>query len=312
MRPLALMSILALVPAVASAGYEASSFKKETRLGQNYWNAASALDSKLDTCWQVDPEQNNVGQWIAIDVPAGTIDKLAVVVGWNKDDQSFSDYARLKTAKVELFDSGAGAAKLVAETTVNFEDKQGWQIVDLPDTKVGGEVSGGRVKITVVDTFPGKDFPQIAVSEVRVHMREFPAETMTFVTPFDTEVSPHVGMDAIDGDPKTFWAAQGGGGTFSLKAPGFGLASLGIQSGPKAFARPKTVEITANQTTVTEVLEDKPGQLQWVLLPCLVGYTGGAWGTVEVKIVDSYAGDQPMNGVAIAEVKLNAGSIEEF
>ena len=49
-----------------------------------------------------------------------------------------------------------------------------------------------------------------------------------------------------------------------------------------------------------------------LLLPCLVGYTGGAWGTVDVKIVDVYPGDQPMNGVAISELKLNAGSIEEF
>jgi hypothetical protein len=200
----------------------------------------------------------------------------------------------------------------VGETTITFEDKQGWQVMDLPDTKVGGEVSGGRVKITVVDVYPGKDFPHLAISEVRAHMQEFPAETMTFVTPFDTEVAPNTGDNAIDDDPKSFWASQSGGGTFSLKASGFGLASLGIQSGPKTFARPKTVEITANQTTVTEVLPDKPGVMQWVLLPCLVGYTGGAWGTVDVKIVDSYPGDQPMNGVAIAELKLNAGSIEEF
>jgi hypothetical protein len=311
MRSFALVPFL-LLPALASAGYEASSFKKETNLGKNYWNAASALDSKLETCWQVDPEVNSVGQWIALDVPAGTIDKLGVVIGWMKSEESFGDYARLKTAKVELFDSGAGAPKLVAETTVTFEDKPGWQVMDLPDTKVGGEVSGGRVKITVVDTYPGKDFPHLAISEVRAHMQEFPAATMAFVAPFDTEVAPHVGGDAIDDDPKTFWAAQGSGGTFSLKASGFGLASLGIQSGPKTHARPKTIEMTANQTTITEVLEDKPGAMQWLLLPCLVGYTGGAWGTVEVRIVDSYPGDQPTNGVAISELKLNAGSIEEF
>lgn len=311
MRRFALVPVL-LLPVVASAGYEASSFKKEANLGKNYWNAASALDSKMETAWMVDPEQNNNGQWIALDVPAGTIDKLGVVIGWLKNEESFGDHARLKVAKVELFDSGAGAPRLVGETTVTFEDKPGWQVLDLPDTKVGGEVSGGRIKLTVVDTYPGKDFPHLAVSEVRVHMQEFPAESMTFVTPFDTQVAPTTEMDAIDGNAKTFWQGQGSSATFSMKAPGFGLASLGIQSGPKTHARPKTIEITANQTTTTEVLEDKPGVLQWVLLPCLVGYTGGSWGTIEVKIVDSYAGDQPMNGVAISELKLNAGSIEEF
>jgi len=116
----------------------------------------------------------------------------------------------------------------------------------------------------------------------------------------------------MDNNPKTFWAGTSQSATFTLKAPGYGLASLGIQSGPKQYARAKTVQITANQTTATQVLPDAPGQMQWVLLPCLVGYTGGAWGDVQVKIVDSYPGDVPANGLAISELKLNAGSIEEF
>ena len=178
MRSFALLPLL-LLPALASAGYEASSFKKESNLGKNYWNAASALDSKMDTCWMVDPEQNNNGQWIALDTPAGTIDKISVVIGWMKNDETFGDYARLKVVKIEVFDNAAGSLKLLAESTQTFEDKPGWQVIDLPDTKVGGEVSGGRVKFTVVDTFPGKDFPHLAVSEVRAHMLEFPAETIS-------------------------------------------------------------------------------------------------------------------------------------
>ena len=46
--------------------------------------------------------------------------------------------------------------------------------------------------------------------------------------------------------------------------------------------------------------------------PALVGYTGGAWGEVMLKIVDVYPGDAAANGVAIAEIKVSAGSIEEF
>mgnify|MGYP003396759812 CR=1 FL=1 len=47
-------------------------------------------------------------------------------------------------------------------------------------------------------------------------------------------------------------------------------------------------------------------------LPALVGYTGGAWGEVMLKVVDVYPGDVAANGVAIAEIKVSAGSIEEF
>lgn len=307
-----LPALILALPVAAHAGFEASSFRKEDKLGKTYWAAASALDSKPETCWQVDPEQQNVGQWIALDVPAAEVDKLGVIIGWAKDDETFGDYARIKAAKIEIMDSGSGTPTVVATANVTFEDKPGWQLVDLPDTKVGGEVLGGRVKLTVTDVYPGRDFPSLAVSEVRVHLKEFPAGSMALSRPFDSEVAPNTAAMATDGNAKTFWAANGPAATFAVKGPGFGLASIGIQSGPKAFARPKTVEITANQAVSKQVLPDTPGAMQWVLLPCLVGYTGGAWGEVEVKILDSYPGDVATNGVAIAELKLNAGSIEEF
>ena len=53
-RALAIAALLA--PAIALAGYEVSSFKKEDKLGANYWNAASALDSNMETCWQINGE----------------------------------------------------------------------------------------------------------------------------------------------------------------------------------------------------------------------------------------------------------------
>jgi hypothetical protein len=309
-RTLPLALLLLALPAFA--GFEVSSFRKEDKLGKNYWNAQSALDSKPETCWQVDPEKNNVGEWLALDVPAGEIDKLAMITGWGKSDETFSDYARVKAAKVEIMDSGAGTSTVVATHTVTFEDKNGWQIVDLPDTKVGGEVLGGRVKVTVTEVYPGKDFPSLAVSEVRVHLKEFDAASGTYARPPDSEAGSNTGDLAWDGNAKTFWAATGSTANFAVKAPGYGMSSIGFQSGPKSHARPKTLEITANQTTSTVVLEDKPGQMVYALLPCLVGYTGGAWGDVEIKVLDAYPGDVASNGIAVAEMKVLAGSIEEF
>jgi hypothetical protein len=306
-----LLPLLLALPSLALAGYEVSSFKKDARLGTNYWNAASALDSKLDTAWQVDPESENAGAWLILDVPAGEIDKLGMVIGYAKNEDTFTDFARVKTAKVAVYNAGAGEGSLLGEHTVSFEDKIGWQVIDLPDTKVGGEVLGGRVKVTVVDTYPGKDFANLAISEVRVHMKEFPAESLRLARPPDSEADIHIGDRMVDGDAKTFWAATTDAAVFAVSAPGYGLASLGLTQGPKTHARPKTIELHANQAATTHTLEDKPGVMQWVLLPCLVGYTGGAWGQVEVRIVDSYPGEG-MNGTALAEVKLTAGSIEEF
>ena len=294
----------------ALAGYEVSSFKREDRLGKNYWNAASALDNDMETAWRIHGEAKNEGSWIFIDTPTADIDKLGMVVGWAKDEETFRDHARVKEARVEIFNQGSGSPELVAETTVTFEDRMGWQIVELPDTKVGGEILGGRVRITVTDVYPGVDFPNIAVSEVRVHLKEFPAETLAFKDVPDSEQDGHTGDLMIDGSTRSFWAATEGTATFSVRASGYGLSSLGIQAGPASHGRPKTVKLIANQAEVTHTLEDRPGQMQWLLLPCLVGYTGGSWGTVEVQIIDSYPGDNP--GVGIAEIKMMAGSIEEF
>jgi hypothetical protein len=304
-------AVLALVLAVpAHAGFEVSSFKKEDKLGKTYWSAPSALDNNLETCWQVDPEEENVGQWIQIDMPTAEVDKIAVVSGWAKDADTFKDHARIKTAKLELLDQQSGS--VIATIPLTFADKADWQIIDVADTKLGGEMFGGRARMTITEVYPGTDYPNLAVSEVRIHLKEFPAASLSIAQPFDTEAGTFISDNAVDGNAKSFWAGTEQTATVAVKAPGYGLASLGVQSGPKAYARPKTLQITANQATVTHVLPDKPGVLQWVLLPALVGYTGGAWGEVMVKVVDSYPGDVAANGLAIAELKLSAGSIEEF
>ena len=103
MRRSALAVTLLLLPAVALAGFRASTFKKETKLGADTWNAASALDGKLESCWMVDPESENVGEWFEVDVPKSTVDKLGLVIGWQRDDKTFKDYGRVKTVRVSIF-----------------------------------------------------------------------------------------------------------------------------------------------------------------------------------------------------------------
>lgn len=307
------LALLLCVPALAYAGYEASSFKKEDRLGKNYWNAPSALDAKMDTCWMQDPEQDNAGQWLSIDVPAGTeVDKIGAVIGWAKSEETFPDYARLKSAKIEIFNMAGATPIPLATADVTFEDKMGWQVVEVPDTKIPAESVGGRVKITVKEFYPGKDFPHLAISELRVQLKEFDAPTFELSRPFDSETPDHPGSDALDGNARTFWAASGATATFAVRAKGFGMSSLVLTAGPKTHARPKVVEVTANQSTITYTLEDKPAAAQSVILPYLSGYTGGAWGEVNVKILESYPGDVASNGVALTEVKVTAGSVEEF
>jgi hypothetical protein len=312
LKNLALVSLGLLLPSLALGGFQASSYKKEARKGDNYWNAGAALDANPESCWQVDPEDTNEGVWMEMDIPSSEVDKIGAIIGWDKSENAFKDYARIKTAKVQVYNMAGGERKQVVEHTLSFEDKQGWQVIDIPDGKVGGEVHGGKVRITVTEVYPGKDYPNLAVSELRVHLKEFPAETLDIATPPSSEDPQHDGGLMIDGSDRSFYASAGGSDpvTMAFRAKGYGLSSLGIQPGKKPYARPKTIEMTANDMPSTHVLEDKP-EMQWLLLPAVIGYTGSGWGEVQIKIVDVYEGD-PGKGVAIAEVKMMAATIEDF
>ena len=134
----------------------------------------------MKTCWQIDAESEQKGEWIEIDVPMSEVDKLSVAVGWNADKTSYTDYGRIKTVRVEVYtDDGE---KKVLEHNATLEDKMGMQEIDLPNTKVGSELSGGKVRLVITDIYPGQDYPNLAVSEVLVHLKEMDAST-TFTSP---------------------------------------------------------------------------------------------------------------------------------
>lgn len=303
MRHAPLVLLLSLMPAVAFGGFRASSFKKESRLGESTFSASAALDGNAETCWQVDPENENVGSWFEVDLPKGSIDKVQLMVGWEASEEHFQDYARIKTLKLELFDE-AQDDKIVLEHSLTFADQRGYQTLDVPDAAVGNEIFGGRLRLTVVETFPGKDYPNLAVSELLVRMLEYDAPVALKVAP-PSEAPGHGGDLLIDDNLKTFWASGEvpTGSTFTVEADGFGVSTIGVAQGPKTHARPKTIAIEANDQTRTFVMEDKPG-LQWFEVPAIIGYTGSGWGAVKLMVVDTYEGAAP--NVGIAEVKLKA------
>lgn len=301
-------ALLLLVPVLAQAGFEASSHRKDGKRGDNYWNATSALDGKLESCWMINAEDANEGQWIQLDVPSSTVDKLSLVVGWAATEADFKDYSRLKKARVEIFDFPEGdVAKVVASQEITLEDKATWQTIDLPDTKVGGPIRGGRVRLTVLETYPGTDFANLALSELRVLLKEFPVEAMIL-----KEVPPAVsGEDKLDdNNPKTVFVADPGVANpeFLLSGAGYGLSSVQVVPGAKGTRRIKTVEVLANGLTLQHTLEDK-WEPQHIPLPAMIGYTGSTFGDVRIKVVDTYEGT---GGIALGELRLMAATIEDF
>ncbi len=306
------LSLIALTSTTAFAGYGASSEKRDPRFGEGAFSVARALDSDPATAWQSNPEKDNVGQWIQIDVPTAGVDKIAMIIGWAKSEETFKDYARVKAATVEVFSKGlSGEPTRVGEAKIQFKDEMGWQVVDIDDLKISGEL-GGFVKITVDEVYPGVDYPNLAVGDVRIHLTEFPAETLALADEPEAVDEAHGASKMLDGRTNTYFLAKSTPVRFTATAKGYGISSVGIQPGPSAYARPKTVVLKANDAEVTHTIPEGAKGMQWLLLPVIVGYTGSAWGDLTVEIVDTWPGTKPENPLAIAELKLNASTLDDF
>lgn len=304
-----MLTVLSLA-LTAHAGFEASSVKKDTRYGANAFAPQSAVDSNPETCWQSDPEKDNKGQWIGLDIPVSTVDKIAMRIGWDKSEETFKDHARVKSGTLTFFDNGLGDPKQITTRKVKFEDKQGWQFADIEDVKISGEL-GGSVKLTIDEFYPGVDFPNLAVSELRIHLKEFPAETIA-ISGTEGASESEVPENMIDGNSRSTFTFDEQKGSITLTASGYGIASFGFEPGPATHARPKKVVIKADGTQVEHMIGEKAKGMQWVLLPAIIGYTGSAAGDVVVEITEVWPGTVATNPLSLAEVKLNATVIEEF
>lgn len=312
MTRFALAAAATLLCTTAFAGYGASSEKKDSRFGEGAFGVTKAIDNNLETSWQADPEKDNIGQWLTIDVPTSSVDKIALINGWAKSKDTYTDYPRVKTATIEVFNKVMGGEPTkIGEEKITLKDDINWQIIDLKDLKIGGDF-GGTVKLTINEVYPGVDYPNVALGEMRIHLTEFAAETLALNEDPEAADEKNIAPNLLDGNPRTYFAAKGTAVTMSAKASGYGLSSVGLQAGPTTHARPKTVILKANDAEIKHTIPETVKGMHWMLLPAVIGYTGSAWGDVTIEVVDSYPGTKPEMGLAISELKMNAATIDDF
>lgn len=294
---------LSLLPTSAFAGAQASDFRKENRRGANFWAGQNTIDGKLDTAWMVPGESENKGETLTIDVPKMAVDKIGMVVGFQKNEDTFADYARIKKVRVEAaaYD-GPDLKPLPDSVEIEFEDKMGMQIIDIEDIVGSAESMGGKVTLTVLEVYAGRDYPNFAVSEVLVYLKEFDVAAKVMATSNDDEM---VGLEMLDDNSRTAWKAPAEGAGFTFGAGGFSLSQVGIQSADKGFSRPKKVEVTAQGRSNIVELPDST-DMQWITIPAITGYTGSAWGDIELKVLETYPGSRSKDTVAISELKVKA------
>lgn len=337
MKKLSLLAVAALLPVTAWAGATASNYDKNAPRdkGDNYYNAQSAIDGKIETAWVLPGESAQLGESLTIDVPKGTVDKIGLVVGWAENPERFTDHPRVKKVMVEglccmgdekvkstgtahaVFEGidleGEGKDELVEKQRELVKGAKGsaydlMQVIDIDDIEVGNEYFGGKLKISIVELYSGVDFPNLGVSEVLVYMKEFP-------DPIGADLGEATGEGAInliDGDKKSVWTSPIEGASFGFASDAWGLSSFTIQHGPKDHARVKTLRVSAAGRSFTQTIPDKSGEHR-VQIPGVLGYNGVTSfeaDEIKVEVLEVYPGSKEM--VAISEVEFYASLASEF
>jgi hypothetical protein len=252
-------------------------------------------------------ESANRGEWVQLDLPKAEVDKIGMVVGWAKTEETFKDYARIKEVQLQIFTYNEDDDEiLLGKVNASFEDKMEMQIVDIDNFEVGSGFMGGKVKINVVDLYEGRDYPNLAVSEMKLYLKEFDTQLQLLDT--SDESGAHLRDLMLDDNSRSFWAAPADGASVEFEASGFSLSSVGIVPGPRSHARPRKVEVHASGQVVKAELPDD-GKEHWVEIPGMAGYNGNSWGSVVLKIVETWPGSSSTD-VGIAEMRARATSYE--
>lgn len=294
----------------AFAGATQSDFKKETRRGANYWSGMSTHDMKMDTAWQVPGESKNVDEWLMFDVPKVALDKVGITVGWMKNEETFKDYARIKKVRIEAFEYNDSMELAPAGSPIELEfpDEPGFQVVPLPEPLKGKAGTNGKIKLIIKEVYEGRDFPNVAVSEVLLFLSEFQVPFDVKDLSFEDDKNK---ADALyDENPKTTYVAPAEGLSFTVASPSAALASITLDHMGDAYARPKKVELTAQGRSRVVELADGPAEAMWV--PTVFGYTGGSWGDVQVKVLEVYPGKKYADKLGLKDVKALASNNDAF
>lgn len=300
--------LLSLSPS-AQAGAVVSSFKASGRSGLNEYNAQAAVDGDLATAWQLPGESGNVDEHLTLDVPKSVLDKVGMVIGWQESDKKFTDYARVKSIKIEAeaYDQN-NELQPAGSATATFEDKAGWQVVDIDDITIGTDFFGGKVKITVTEVYPGKDFPNLAVSEVLLHMAEQFSPTLK-VSSVSGEDGTNIQGNLVDANDKTFWVADAQGASLTVEAEGYSLSRVGLKAVSKEYDRAKKVKVSVKGRSQEFDLADTLS-LEWVQIPAVIGFTGSAWGEVTIEVLETYPGTKFPGKIGLRTMEAKATAFD--
>lgn len=305
-----------LLSGTALAGIHASSTLTLSYKPASTYGVTNLIDNDLKTVWIEGKEGPGEGESFTLDLPRAEVKKVVIFPGHGEDERMFKKYAHLKEVSLTFFSiSDKREAKPIKQQNFTFEDAFKYQEIPVEGVKLGEELFGGHVTVTIRSVYPGGDFQDTAVAEARVLLGEYPAQTDVSEAPPSLKGSGKENLN--DASPKTSWISEqpvpatGPAATFNIVAPDYGLAAVVITPGDlkdpkkaKFYARPRDITVELSAVSHTFTLKDTTDPQRFELATPQ-GYAGSLLGPVKITVNSVYPGTGAQN-LAISEIQLIA------
>lgn len=293
----------------SSAAIKSSSTYIESTKPQSLYAASNLIDGNPSTIWREGKEGSGIGESFTFDLPRSDVKKVVIFPGDGSDEKKFKKFSHLKTVKVEFLSSdGTSDMKVVKEITHTFKDEFKAQEIPVGLVKIGNELFGGQLRVTIIDVYAGIDLQDTVVGEVYAILDEYPAQTA-----IKDAIETQKGSDKeylIDSDEKTVWVSGKPdlGQKINISSPDFGLSAITIKNGYNddkfsLYSRPKDITIEIQGKTIKKTLKDIK-EAQRIDFDIRNGYNGTFFAPITITIDSVYAGKNPQ--ISIGEIVLLA------
>lgn len=143
--------------------YKTNQFSSTSSTPQVQYKAEYVLDGNTDTTWAEGAKGDGIGEWIMLTSDINSeVRGIEIANGYTKSEETYFENNRLKKIKIEFSDNDSIIVNLK-------DDVHGYDTLGLQNIKFENSVITKRIKISILEVYPGSKFKDTCISEIRVY-----------------------------------------------------------------------------------------------------------------------------------------------
>jgi hypothetical protein len=120
------------------------------------YGPTNVLDGDPLTAWIEGGKGTGAGEWVKLEFAQPiSLTRIEIASGYQKDDQFFADYVRVKSLEVDYSDG--------SRDVIQLQDEAGIQVINPSVSQTQW------IKFVILSVYPDYKLPQAAISDIRVY-----------------------------------------------------------------------------------------------------------------------------------------------